>query len=326
MILLGSYEFWLPTDASSHGGEIDRLIVLVHWFMLIVFVGWGLFFLLCLLKFRSRSGHQASTKLTKFKAAKISEVAVVIIEVVLLLGFSIPIWAKVRGAEYVPSQENAMVIRVIAQQFAWNVHYPGEDGEFGRTEAGLITTDNPIGLDGEDDLAQDDIITLNQMHIPVNQDVLVHLSSRDVIHSFAVPTMRIKQDAIPGMTIPVWFRAVLTTDQVREQNIKTYPTGLSTKSVLKNLVAMASYKDTNGRMIVDKGDLLTEAKIAALAEAGIDQTKAAPAVPTEISCAQLCGLMHYRMRGYLHIDTAQQFAEWMAEQEPMFAEGDYEDY
>jgi len=326
MILLGNYEFWLPTDASSHGGEIDRLIVLVHWFMLIVFVGWGIFFLLCLFKFRSRSGHQASTKVSKFKAAKVSEIAVVIIEVIFLLGFSIPIWAKVRGAEYVSLQENPLVIRVSAQQFAWNVHYPGEDQKFGRTDANLITTDNPIGLDGADDLAKDDIITLNQMHVPVNRDVLVHLSSRDVIHSFSVPTLRIKQDAIPGMVIPVWFRAVLTTDEVREQNIKTYPTGLSTKSALKNLVAMASYKDNDDKMIVEKGTLLTEAKIASLAEAGIDQAEAAPAMPTEIACAQLCGLMHYRMRGYLYIDTEQQFDEWMVEQEPMFAEGDYEDY
>ena len=100
-------------------------------------------------------------------------------------------------------------MRVTAQQFSWIVHYPGPDGEFGRLDAARIGADNPSGLDRSSLHAADDVISINDMHLPLGRNVVVQLSARDVIHSFGVPTMRVKQDAIPGVMTPVWFTPTL---------------------------------------------------------------------------------------------------------------------
>jgi hypothetical protein len=111
-------------------------------------------------------------------------------------------WAK-RGEAF-PSKRGGRRSRD-RRAVAWNIQYPGPDGRFGRTDINLVSADNPIGLDRRDAAAKDDITTINQLNLPVDRPVLVNLSSKDVIHSFGLFEMRVKQDAIPGMTIPVWF-------------------------------------------------------------------------------------------------------------------------
>src|SRR6266566_6010332 len=85
----------------------------------------------------------------------------------------------------------------------------------GRTRVDLVSADNLLGLDRTDPDAKDDIVTSNQLNLPVDRPVLVHLSSQDVIHSFGLYEMRIKQDVIPGMSIPVWFIPNVTTAEMR---------------------------------------------------------------------------------------------------------------
>jgi cytochrome c oxidase subunit 2 len=200
--------FSLPTDVSKHGHQIDNLIHYMHWFMAALFVGWGIFFVYCLVKFRQRPGHQAHYEQIKAKPSKYLEVAVLVVEVVLLVGFSVPIWASVKND--LPPADKAFRVRVVAEQFAWNFHYPGADGQFGRTDPKLVdTATNPLGLDREDPHAKDDVFAL-EFRIPVNRPVICDISSKDVIHSFFLPVMRVKQDAMPGMRIPVWFEAVKT--------------------------------------------------------------------------------------------------------------------
>ena len=97
-----------------------------------------------------------------------------------------------------------------AQQFNWNYHLPGPDGQFGRRDINLVTNSNPLGLDPNDPAAKDDIVTLGELHVPVDRPVIVRASSKDVIHNFALPHMRIAQDAIPGPIIPMWFTPIKT--------------------------------------------------------------------------------------------------------------------
>ena len=137
-----------------------------------------------------------------------------VIEGVLLVGFAIPLWAA--RVEHVPSASEALIVQVTGEQFAWNIHYPGPDGVFGRTDIKLLDLQsNPLGLDRDDPAAKDDVTTLNQLYLPVNKPVVVRLRSKDVIHSFGVPEMRVKQDAIPGLTIPIWFVPTVTTAEMR---------------------------------------------------------------------------------------------------------------
>ena len=198
------YGWGLPIDISTHGWEIDRLIIVVHWIMVLLFVGWFAFLVYALFRFRARAGHKAEYHTKHFKTPTFLEVLVAITEVILLCAFSFPIWHHYRE---IPTPANALQVRVVAEQFAWNVQYPGADGVFGKADPKLMNSTNPLGLDASDPAGNDDIATINQLHIPVGVPVVVHLSSKDVIHSFFLPVMRVKQDAIPGQAATVWFQA-----------------------------------------------------------------------------------------------------------------------
>jgi cytochrome c oxidase subunit 2 len=204
----------LPALATTNGGQVDSLIGWTHVFMLILFVGWGGFFIYTLVRFRRSRNPVANYAAVKSHASSYLEVGVAVVEGILLFGFSIPLWAA--RVDHVPSEHEALVVQVTAEQFAWNVRYAGPDGVFGRTDIKLVNLqDNPLGLDRSDPAAKDDITTLNQLYLPENKPVIVRLRSKDVIHSFNVPEFRVKQDAIPGLTIPVWFVPNVTTEAMR---------------------------------------------------------------------------------------------------------------
>jgi cytochrome c oxidase subunit 2 len=247
----------LPALASTHGGQIDSMIGWVHVFMFILFVGWGGFFTYCLIRFRRSRHPVADYTGVKSHASNYSEIGVAVIEAILLFGFAIPLWAaRVDG---MPPESEALVVQVTAEQFAWNAHYAGPDGVFGRRDIKLLDAQqNPLGLDRSDPAAKDDVTTLNQIYLPVNKPIIVKLRSKDVIHSFGVPEFRVKQDAIPGLTIPLWFVPDVTTAEMRTRT----------------------------------GN---------------------PEFQYEIACAQLCGLGHYRMRGFVTVQSAEEFQTWMDE-------------
>ena len=204
----------LPALASAHGGQIDDMIGWVHVFMLILFVGWGGFFSYCLIRFRRSRHPVANYAGVKSHTSSYLEIGVALVEAVLLFGFAIPLWAA--RVDAMPSESQALLVRVTAEQFAWNVHYAGPDGKFGRTDIKLLDVQaNPLGLDRSDPAAKDDVTTLNQLYLPVNKPIIVRLRSKDVIHSFGVPELRVKQDAIPGLTIPIWFVPTVTTAEMR---------------------------------------------------------------------------------------------------------------
>jgi cytochrome c oxidase subunit 2 len=99
---------------------------------------------------------------------------------------------------------------VTAEQFAWNVRYAGRDGVFGRTDPMFYSLDNPVGLDPADPQGRDDIIGLNVLHAVAGRPVKVRLRAKDVVHSFFLPNLRVKQDAVPGLTVEVWFTPTRT--------------------------------------------------------------------------------------------------------------------
>jgi cytochrome c oxidase subunit 2 len=257
---------WLgmPALAATHGAQIDNLVGWIHIFMLILFVGWGAFFLYAIARFRKSRSPVADYKGVTSKTSTYMEIGVAVIEAVLLVGFAIPLWAA--RVDTVPPENQAVVVNLTPEQFAWNVRYAGPDGAFGRTDIKLIDLQsNPLGVDRSDPAAKDDVTTVNQMYLPVNKPIIVNLRSKDVIHSFNVPEFRVKQDAIPGLTIPIWFIPNVTTAEMRER------TGH-------------------------------------------------PQFQYEIACAQLCGLGHYRMRGFVTVLSDDEFQKWMDEEQAKLKE------
>ena len=184
--------------------------------MLVLLVGWGAFFAYALVRFRRQRNPRADyAGITGHKSTWV-EAGVAVAEAVLLIGFSIPLWAD--RVERFPAKAASTHVRVVAEQFAWNVHYPGADGAFGRTKPELVDVQtNPLGLDRGDPAAKDDVTTLNHLYLPADQPALIELTSKDVIHSFALQEMRIKQDVVPGTRVPVWFVPKVTTAEMRQR-------------------------------------------------------------------------------------------------------------
>ncbi len=195
----------LPPLATEHGAEVDKLIFYVHVVMGLLFVGWLAFFIYTLFRFRQSRNPKASYAGVKSHASTWVELAVAAVEAVLLIGFAVPLWAKV--ADTFPPEKGSTVIRIVAEQFFWSAFYPGADGVFGKQDVRLVTAQNPTGIDKSDPNAKDDFASSvrGDVVVPVNKPVIAHVTSKDVIHSFKVNPLRITQDAIPGLSIPVHF-------------------------------------------------------------------------------------------------------------------------
>jgi len=195
-------------NVTEHGFQMDQMLEFVHWVMAILFVGWSIFFIVSLIRFHKSRNPKADYHGVRSKASTHIELMVVLAESVFLLGFGIPLWGK---QVYGPKPEqNAERIRVVAEQYKWNFHYMGEDGVFGRQKIEFITAANPLGIDPSDPNGKDDIISVNEMHVEVDRPVIAEISSKDVIHSFTPPYLRVGQDATPGMVSPVWFKPIKT--------------------------------------------------------------------------------------------------------------------
>jgi len=194
----------LPLVASEHGEKVNQLVILVHCLMAVLFAGWLAYFLFTLWKFHARRHPKADYHGVKNHASSYVEVSVAVIEVALLVLVAVPLWA--RAVDKFPPESESTVIQIVAQQFAWNVRYPGADHAFGKQQMTLVSDANLFGVDPTDPLGKDDIQTLNEIHVPVDKDVIIYISSKDVIHSFKIVSMRVTQDAIPGMRIPIHFK------------------------------------------------------------------------------------------------------------------------
>lgn len=195
----------LPPLASDFTGT-DQLIRYLHLLMAVLFVGWLIYFFYALWRFQRRRQQRADPVGVRSHAGSYLEITVAGLEAALLLFVAVPWWS--RAVDQFPRESEATRIQVMAQQFAWNYRLPGEDGEFGRQNLAWVSDTNLFGVDLADTRGHDDIQLLNEVHVPVNKPVIAYISSKDVIHSFKIPSMRVTQDAIPGMRIPIWFKPV----------------------------------------------------------------------------------------------------------------------
>jgi cytochrome c oxidase subunit 2 len=212
--------FSFPEVVSQDGGEIDGLIIAVHLLMLVLFVGWIIYYFVALWKFRATNNPKADYKGVKTKTITNSiEGAVIVAELVLVV-LAIYYWNFYVNKPTDFSDES--VVRVTAEQFAWNARYPGADGKLGAQSKTLVSAANPFGIDKspdpntgesywEDDvevLKSDIVVPMIKNEDGTHKSVTIDLTSKDVIHCFKVLPLRVCQDVIPGMRIPIHFRPV----------------------------------------------------------------------------------------------------------------------
>lgn len=179
---------WFPENISTYGGDIDTLYMFVYHVVGVWFVGAELLLLYLIIRFRRRSGHTASY----IRGDSWNQLAWVLVPTVIVFALDLvieaksgPVWARIKELDHFPTKGTE--VRVVAKQFQWEFTYPGPDGKF--------------------DTA-DDVMIGDELHVPVNQDILMDMQSKDVLHSFFLPNVRLKQDAVPGRTIRMWFNAM----------------------------------------------------------------------------------------------------------------------
>jgi cytochrome c oxidase subunit 2 len=186
-----SVNIWLPRDVSESGYKIDDLFMFILWLTGVVFLATEGALFWFLWKYNAQS-NPAPVKFTH--GSHNLEIVWTILPAVTLLFIAIVqmnAWAdaKIRNPPaFLANGErdpNVTEIEVQARQFEWRLRYPGKDGKLG---------------------TPDDLWSVNDIHVPVGKTVLVQLKSQDVLHSFFLPNLRVKQDAVPGMRIPVWFK------------------------------------------------------------------------------------------------------------------------
>jgi cytochrome c oxidase subunit 2 len=183
-----NWSWLLPEPASRLGSEIDSI-----YYLILVITG-AIFFLVeiglvyFMVRYRHKEGRQAAYTHGHTKLEVVWTLVPFVL--VLIIAFmSMNVWLEAKAAERTRVAQEAYPMRIAAKQFEWNVTYPGPDER----------------LDTDDDFTK-----RNQLHLPVGRGVRVELTSEDVIHSFFLPDFRVKQDAVPGMMIPVWFQPTRT--------------------------------------------------------------------------------------------------------------------
>jgi cytochrome c oxidase subunit 2 len=175
---------WFPHDISTFGPQIDWLFELIFWIVMVVWIAVMIAMVVFMVRYRTRPGRKAEyiEGNTRLEIIWTTGTAVIL---VILAFMSRATWADIK--EHGPPGQ--VFYGVNAKQFNWEITYPGPDGKFGGK--GSFTVEN-------------------EMHVPVGKVVRIDLTSKDVIHSFFVPNLRLKQDAVPGRVIKVWFEATET--------------------------------------------------------------------------------------------------------------------
>lgn len=237
--------WWMTSLASAGGGAIDRMFYITLAIAGALFILLQVFLAVTIARFRNRGTDTAKVSIRPRLENRFALAAGI-----LIFGVDVTLYAMGEGRwldMWRPAPETSAVVKATASQFMWHFQYAGRDGIFGKTDRSLIAPPaNSIGLDAKDPASRDDVVVANELHLALNRPVRIQLNSKDVIHSFYLPNFRVKQDAVPGMQIEVWF-----------------------------------VPNVEGRF--------------------------------EIACNQLCGMFHYRMRGFVVVESQEKVDEWLAQ-------------
>jgi cytochrome c oxidase subunit 2 len=192
--------FGIPPVGSQHGEMVDHMLELVHWIMLVLFVGWSIYLTITLVRFYRKNNPRADHGGVRGHASSHLELGVIITEIILLLGFAFPLWAT--QVDRFPNPD--VRVNAWAEQFRWSFHYPGADGKFGKTDRFLISANNPIGINPNDPNSHDDFVS-STLVLPKGKKIEIAVTSKDVIHNLALVSMRAATDADPAKVNRMWF-------------------------------------------------------------------------------------------------------------------------
>ncbi len=203
-------DWWpLPDTITEHARLVDAQYYLTLWVAGLIFLLAQLALGYAIFKFGGkRSGPASHIRGNDRWELLWTTAATVLFVGLTFMGYTV--WAEARFTEAASARpaDDRLTIEVVGQQFVWNIRYPGPDGKFGPTDIKLIddALGNPLGVDRDHADGKDDIV-VPRMAVPVNREIELLLRSKDVLHDFFVPEMRIKLDTVPGITGILRFKA-----------------------------------------------------------------------------------------------------------------------
>ncbi len=279
---------------GSYGEGVDHLNRVILWIVVVTFVLTEGLLLAFLVRYRARPGAKAVYTHGNHRLEVIWTLVPGAI-LVFLAFYQFGTWREIKVTRPPPSE--GLVVQVMGKQFEWHLRYAGPDGRFNTS---------------------DDVFSQDALHVPAGVNVTVQLRTQDVLHSFFLPYLRLKQDTVPGMTINQWFRVdpAKTTAAARKrlrEGLEADPGG-SAQRMKADL-----RKEIADRLLSEKrppSDLEAEFTRALGESPAEDRVKAwidaqAKRFDYEIACAELCGLGHTKMRGILIVETEAEFFRWL---------------
>jgi len=194
---------WSFPPLASNFSQIDKQFSLTLIITGIVFLLSHLLLGYFILKYQEKKSSIAKYYLGNLRL-EIAYGTLLIVIFITLAATSQNIWNKIYSA----NPKNPLEIEAVAKQFEWQFRYAGSDNVFGKIDLTQIEKDNnPLGLDKNDPDGNDDILTGSELVVPLGESIRLYLRSQDVIHSFFVPNLRVKQDVMPGMLMKLHFQA-----------------------------------------------------------------------------------------------------------------------
>lgn len=201
---------FLPPPASEHGKTVDQLFMWTTIAIGIVFFITQILLFYFAYRYRSRKGRTAMFFSHDNKLEIIWTVIPAIVLAILVV-YGLESWLKI----FAPTPKDAQVVEVTAEQFQWEIRYPGKDGQLGPREFKRISGTNSLGIVWSDSTSHDDVMP-TEIHLVVNKPVLFKLGSKDVIHGFFLPQFRLQMNCVPGIPTQFWMTPTITTDSMRE--------------------------------------------------------------------------------------------------------------
>ena len=205
-----AFHFWSPwwwTPVASNWGGMDDTIILTFWVTGAVFIAVCLFMAYCTWRYRYQKDRKAEYK-PEDKKLEFHLTWLTTLGVVVMLAPGLVVWHK-----YVNVPKEALNVEVVAYQWGWKYRLPGEDGNLGKTDIKLVSSENPFGLNLDDPNGKDDLLVDDgDLHLQINKPVKFLLRSLDVLHNFYVPQFRGKMDMVPGLVTFYWMTPIRTGD------------------------------------------------------------------------------------------------------------------
>lgn len=282
MVLFFVFFFWqinrwidkgLPPSASEHGLKYDALWDANMYLVSFVFLVTNFILFFFAYKYRGNA-NKTATYYSHNNKLEMLWTIIPASALAFIIIFGLKYWNEIMADS---KDANKVVLELYAKQFDWTARYPGKDGKLGSTDYRQIAGSNAVGLDTTDALGYDDVLVRNELHIPVNREVVMQMRSRDVIHSAYMPHFRAQMNCVPGMVTAFKFKPIKTTAEMRKDPY-----------VIKLMEGINKQRTKDGKEPVEFDYL--------------------------ILCNKICGTSHYNMQMNIVVDSEKDYNDWLAKQ------------